>query len=46
MSDYLEFLRERLGKNWVLARRSVGIICQYGEDVNCVGRKRYAEVER
>lgn len=47
MSTYLEFLHNRIGgKNWVIARRTPNIVRRYGEDVICVSRKRYAQIER
>lgn len=45
--DYVEFLSCSFGgKNWVLARRSMNVVRKYGEDVICISRKRYAEVEK
>jgi hypothetical protein len=46
MPDYLNFMTERLGSNWVLARRTSRIIARYGEDVNCVSHKQMRAVER
>lgn len=46
MNEYLGFMRERLGANWVLARRTSRIVRQYGENVNCVSAKQLAKVER
>lgn len=44
---HLEFLRDRFGgSNWVLARRTAGIIRRYGEDVVCVSEQRYAAIEK
>jgi hypothetical protein len=39
MPEYLDFMRQRLGANWVLARRTDRILRQYGEDVNCVTKR-------
>ena len=45
MSQYLDFMHARLGSNWVLARRSARIVARYGEDVKCLSKKEYREVE-
>ena len=45
--NHTEFLSDRFGgKNWVLARRTANIVRQYGEDVICISRQRYAAVEK
>lgn len=33
--SFLEFLRARYGRNWVVARRTPRIVARYGEDVKC-----------
>lgn len=43
---YLDFMRERLGADWVLARRTSRILRQYGDDVNCITAKQLRKVER
>lgn len=45
MSEYTDFINEKLGKNWVIARRTSNIVRRYGEDVKCVSQSRYKEVE-
>lgn len=37
----LEELREELGNNWVIARRTPRIVAQYGSDVVCCTHKTY-----
>lgn len=45
--QHAEFLRERMGNNWVLgARRTDRLVRRYGESVNVVTRKRYAAIEK
>ena len=46
MSDYLNYMIERLGSNWVLARRTSRIVARYGDNVNCVSNKQLRAVER
>ena len=41
-----EELREQMGKNWVIARRSPRIVAKYGEDVVCVSPKAFQEHEK
>lgn len=38
--SYLDFIRERLGRNWVVARRTPNIVCKYGADVVCISAQR------
>lgn len=45
MSPFSEFMRDRVGPNWVIARRTPRIVRQYGEDVICLTPKRYEELE-
>lgn len=43
---FLEFLRARYGRNWVVARRTSRIVARYGEDVHCFTQGSYTrEVE-
>lgn len=44
--DYLAFTRERIGPNWVIARRTPRIIAKYGEDVICISQKRMASIDK
>lgn len=39
------FLRNRFGKNWVLARRTSGIVSRYGADVTCLSQARLDKAE-
>jgi len=39
--SFLEFLRERVGRNWVIARRTPRIIARYGKDVTYLSAKKY-----
>lgn len=39
-------MRQELGSNWVIARRTKRVVERYGEDVNCVTPKQYAAAER
>lgn len=41
-----DFLRERVGNNWVLARRTPRIVARYGADVVCLSGKQLRELER
>ena len=41
-----EELRRELGDNWVLARRTKGIVERYGPNVKCYSAKQYADAER
>lgn len=36
-----EFLRERAGANWVLARKTARIVGRYGDDVTCLFKGQY-----
>lgn len=38
---FSDFLREKAGPNWVLARRTVRIVEKYGDDVVCLSRQKY-----
>lgn len=37
--------REHGHSNWVLARRSNRVLCQYGESVICLSQKQYRELD-
>ena len=39
--SFSDFLRGRVGANWVLARRSAGVVRRYGDDVVCLSDKQY-----
>lgn len=44
--SFLEFIREKLGtKNWVIARRTAGVVRRYGDDVVCISQKRYSAIK-
>lgn len=40
-TDFLQFMRDRVGANWVIARRTPRIVHQYGDSVVCLSPKRY-----
>jgi hypothetical protein len=40
-----DFLRERIGRNWVLHRRTARIVDRYGEDVICLTLRQYKALE-
>ncbi len=40
--DFLSFMANTVGDNWVIARRSKYLVEKYGDDVQCVSPKRYA----
>lgn len=42
----LEYLRERFGSNWVLARRTPRIMARYGDDVVRLTQSQYKAAER
>lgn len=42
----IDELRNELGNNWVVARRTKGIVERYGEDVKCYSHKQYEAAER
>jgi hypothetical protein len=43
---YLEYLRSKVGSNWVVfARRTPRLVERYGEDVVVLTQKRYREIE-
>jgi hypothetical protein len=47
--DYQRFsawLRERLGSNWVVAKRTKRVVERYGDDVVCVSLKRFAALKQ
>jgi hypothetical protein len=44
-ADFSQFLAERVGRNWVLARRSSRIVAKYGESVKCLSQKQYTTLE-
>ena len=41
-----EEIREELGPNWVLARRTKNIVEKYGTDVNCITPGSYDAAQR
>lgn len=43
---YLEFVRGKLGSNWVVARRTSRILARYGEDVVCVSQQRLRAIDK
>jgi hypothetical protein len=43
--SFSDFLRENVGRNWVLARRTSRIVKRYGADVVCLSQQRYTELE-
>jgi hypothetical protein len=46
MSDYIDYLKQKLGPNWVLHPRTRRIVDKYGEDVVCVTAKQMREIDR
>lgn len=42
---FSEYLRAKVGSNWVLARRTKRIVERYGADVVCLSRTRYKHLE-
>lgn len=42
MADYM---REKVGRNWVISRRTPRIVAQYGEDVVCISPKEYKSIQ-
>lgn len=40
--SFTAFIRERVGANWVLARRTPRIVARYGEDVVALSQQQYA----
>ena len=42
---FLDWLRKRIGRNWVIARRSKYIVARYGNDVVTLSSKQYAELQ-
>lgn len=40
-----EFLQAKVGKNWVIHRRTEHIIRRYGPDVICLSKSRYRELQ-
>lgn len=43
---YLDFLREKIGHNWVIARRTPNIVARYGEDVVCISKQRMRAIDK
>lgn len=43
---HLDFLRQELGPNWVIARRTPNIVRRYGEDVICISPQCYRAIEQ
>jgi hypothetical protein len=43
---YLDFVRGKLGSNWVVARRSPRILARYGEDVVCISKQRMRAIDK
>lgn len=43
---YLEFIRDKLGTNWVVARRTANIVRRYGEDVVCISQQRLRVIDK
>lgn len=44
MRQRYQALMDRLGKNWVIARRTKRIVKKYGDDVTCLSLKRYEAI--
>jgi hypothetical protein len=42
---FSEFLHEKVGKNWVLHRRTARIVERYGKDVVCLSQRQYRDLE-
>lgn len=40
-----DFLKARVGPNWVLARRTPRITRNYGQDVTCLSKKKFGALE-
>lgn len=43
--SFTDFLREKVGQNWVLARRSPRIVRRYGDDVVCLSQRKFNALE-
>lgn len=43
--EFHEFLREKLGPEWVLARRTKRILDKYGHNVACISHERYKQLQ-
>jgi len=43
---FADWLKQHVGDNWVLARRTNRIIEKYGSDVITLSRKQYAKLEQ
>lgn len=43
---YADFIRARLGGNWVIARRSPRVLAKYGEDVICISKQAMRKIDR
>jgi hypothetical protein len=42
---FSDYVRERVGANWVLARRTPRIIQSYGADVACLTKQQYGKLQ-
>ena len=44
--SFVEFMHQRVGKNWVLARRTARILQRYGDDVVTLTQAQYKALEQ
>lgn len=44
-ASMFEFMRAKVGRNWVLARRTPSIVRRYGEDVICLSPAKYKALQ-
>lgn len=42
---FLDFLRDKIGPNWVVAQRTPYIVARYGADVVCLSQKDYRDLQ-
>lgn len=43
--SFSEFLHRKVGRNWVIARRTPSILARYGSDVVTFSKKQFAALE-
>lgn len=46
MTSYSDFIRDKIGSNWVVARRTPRILAKYGEDVFCISQQALRKIDR